>query len=89
MENPVEEPWTDVIKNIGRAEACNTNPTKTNGNGTSHMRDIIIVECQKLNGDDFKGTVNYSEAKAKIFQAGLGLNPSLLDTVKMRMASGG
>ena len=31
----------------------------------------------------FLGTVNYSEAKIKIFQDGLGLDPSLLDCVKI------
>ena len=28
-------------------------------------RDLIILECQKLNGKHFNGTVNFSEAKVK------------------------
>ena len=47
------------------------------------LKNIITVECQKLNGKTFNGTVNYSEAKIKIFQDGLGLDPSLLDCVKI------
>ena len=47
------------------------------------LKNIITVECQKLNGKTFHGTVNYSEAKIKIFQDGLGLDPSLLDCVKI------
>ena len=37
----------------------------------------------ELNGKIFNGTVNYSEAKIKVFQDGLGLNPGLLGTVKL------
>ena len=47
------------------------------------MRDVITVECQKLNGRQFIGTVNFSEAKVKIFQDGLGLDAGLLGTVKI------
>ena len=35
------------------------------------MKDNITVECQKLNGKQFVGTVNFSEAKVKIFQNGI------------------
>ena len=47
------------------------------------MRDVITVECQKLNGKQFIGTVNFSEAKMKIFKDGLGLDAGLLETVKI------
>ena len=47
------------------------------------VKDVITVECQKLNGKQFNGTVNYSEAKSKIFKDGLGLNTSLLSQVKL------
>ena len=47
------------------------------------MKDIITVECRKLNGKLFNGTVNYSEAKTKIFKDGLGLDPNLLGTVRI------
>ena len=47
------------------------------------MRDTITVECQKLNGRMFIGTVNFSEAKVKIFQVGLGLDTGLLGSVKI------
>ena len=39
--------------------------------------DIITIECNKLNGKHFNGTVNFSEAKVKIFQDGLVLSLSL------------
>ena len=47
------------------------------------MKDTITVECQKLNGRIFNGTVNFSEAKSKIFRDGLGLDTGLLGTVKI------
>ena len=47
------------------------------------MRDIIVIECQKINNKYYTGCVNYSEAKTKIFQNGLGLNPDLLSAVKI------
>ena len=50
-------------------------------NNENEMRDVITVECQKLNGKQFIGTVNFSEAKIKIFQDGLGLDGGLLGTV--------
>ena len=54
-----------------------------NDNDENMMRDVISVECQKLNGKQFIGTVNFSEAKIKIFQDGLGLDAGLLGTVKI------
>ena len=47
------------------------------------MTKIITVECHKLNGQQFYGTINYSEAKIKIFQDGLGLDTGLLKGVKI------
>ena len=48
------------------------------------MKDIITVECNKLNGKLFNGTVNFSEAKTKIFQDGLGLDSNLLSTLQIK-----
>ena len=42
------------------------------------MKDTITVECRKLNGKLFNGTVNFSEAKTKIFQNGLGLDANII-----------
>ena len=47
------------------------------------MRDSITIECQKLNGKLFNGTVNFSEVKIKMFEDGLGLDAGLLETVKI------
>ena len=47
------------------------------------MRNSITVECQKLNGKPFIGTVNFNETKIKIFKDGLGLDVGLLGTVKI------
>ena len=44
-------------------------------------KDTITVRCHKLNGKPFNGTVNFSEAKTKVFQNGLGLDANLLSTV--------
>ena len=51
--------------------------------GINSMKDVITVKCQKLNGKSFIGTVNFSEAKTKIYKDGLGLDVGLLDTVKI------
>ena len=47
------------------------------------MRDVITVECQKINGEDFRGTITYTEATLKIFQNKLGLPNDILHSVKM------
>ena len=47
------------------------------------MRDVLTVECYKINESDFKGTINYSEAKEKIFMEELGLPVQLLHSLKM------
>ena len=47
------------------------------------MKDIITVECHKLNGKLFNGKVNYIETKTKIFQDGLGLDPNLISSVQI------
>ena len=39
----------------------------------NNMRDTITVECQKLNN---AGLQKMCEAELKIFQAGVGLDPS-------------
>ena len=55
----------------------------TSQNYEALMKDTITVECQKLNGKIFTGTVNYSEAKMKVFQEGLDLDANLLGSVKI------
>ncbi len=45
---------------------------------TGFVRDVIMVEYQKLNGSPFRGTITFSEAKTKI-----GLEASLRYSVKM------
>ena len=47
------------------------------------MKDTITIECRKLNDKPFLGTVNFSEAKLKNFQDGLGLNSCLLNGVNI------
>ena len=36
-----------------------------------------------MNGNHFNGTINFSEAKIKIFQDGLGINMDLLASVRI------
>ena len=47
------------------------------------MRDVINVECSKINGELFKGTITYTEATIKIAQNILGLCPNDLHSIKM------
>ena len=47
------------------------------------MRDVLTIECLKLNGKVFKGTITYTEATVKIFQQELGLSADILHSVKM------
>ena len=47
------------------------------------MENTITVECQNFNGRLFNGTVNFSEAKVKIFQDDLGLDVGLPEAVKI------
>ena len=51
------------------------------------MRDVLTVECMKLNENDFKGTVTYSEAQDKIFTEALGLSSDLLHSLKFGYSS--
>ena len=41
------------------------------------------MECHKINGQDFKGTITYTEATVKIFQQELGLSTEILHSVNM------
>ena len=47
------------------------------------LRDVINVECLKINGEDFKGAITYTEANIKIYQQKLGLRPENLHSVNM------
>ena len=49
----------------------------------SGLRDVLTVECHKINGQDFKGTITYTEATVKIFQQELGLSTEILHSVNM------
>ena len=51
------------------------------------MRDVLTVECMKLNDTDFKGTITYSEAKERIFIEALGLSADLLHSLKFGYSS--
>ena len=41
------------------------------------------MECLKLNGETFNGTITYTEAAVKVFQQELGLSTDILHSVKM------
>ena len=60
------------------------NESSNENDGENLMKDFITVECNKLNGKLFNGSVNFSEAKTKIFQDGLGLDANLLSTVQIK-----
>ena len=43
----------------------------------------MSVECSKMNGEDFKGSIPLDEARNAIFCQAIGLQGSLLHSVKM------
>ena len=45
------------------------------------LRDVINLECSKLNGELFKGTITYTEATVKIYQQNLGLSTEDLHSI--------
>ena len=80
--NRIDEEANQIQEDEMDEDGANVEVTE-NDNDENMMRDVITVECQKLNGKQFIGTVNFSEAKVKIFQDGLGLDAGLLGTVKI------
>ena len=48
----------------------------------SDTTDVIIVEFEKSNGEDFKGTITYTEAKTIIVTDLMGLDQSLPYSIK-------
>ena len=64
-----------IGNSITKMDTENTSPLK--------FKSHITVECPRMNESHFIGTLNYSEAKEKIFSVGLGLTPDLLRSVKM------
>ena len=61
-------PTIEMLRLDGNIESKSLNNTyifvtpKPDGS----MRDVLTVECRKLNKNDFKGTITYSEAREKI-----------------------
>ena len=51
------------------------------------MRDVLTVECSKINGKDFKGTITYTEATVKIYQDKFGLQADNLHSIKMSFST--
>ena len=80
----------DGIPSVPTVAATIVPPVQLGNNSVFHtfrpeggMRDVITIECQKINGEEFKGTITYTEATVKIFQQGLGLTNEILHAVKM------
>ena len=48
----------------------------------NNLRGVQLMSV-KISGEDFKGTITYTEATIKIFQQGLGLSNDILHAVKM------
>ena len=49
----------------------------------SVLKNSITVECPRMNESTYRGTINYTGAKKKIFCNGLGLSLELLSAVRM------
>ena len=47
------------------------------------LRDVLTIECLKINDEVFKGTITYTEATVKIFQQELGLPADLIHSINM------
>ena len=94
-----DEPEMEAVKDDGQVEDLNrprsginpsSIPIQLGERSIFHtfrpeggMRDVLTVECQQINGEDFKGTVTYTEATVKIFQQELGFSADILHAVKM------
>ena len=52
------------------------------------MRDVLNVEVLTRNGEDYRGTVTYAEARYEIFGKGLDLPDGLLHGIKIQFGSG-
>ena len=46
------------------------------------MTDVLTIECPKMNGNPFKGSITYTEARS-MFTDSLSLAPGLLHSVKI------
>ena len=53
---------------------------------TGPFRDEIVVECQKINDQPFKGTITFTEATESIFMAIMGFNYNDLYSVRFRFS---
>ena len=52
------------------------------------MRDVLTVEVQTRDRENFRGTVTYNEAKYMVFMGALDLPESLLHGIKIQFGSG-
>ena len=90
-ENHNENPENNQASNFGTPMQCGNDVNDENEENNENdenasiniLRDTISVSCLRLNKSAFRGTINYTEAKNKIFEKGLGLQPNLLCSVKM------
>ena len=70
-------------QDIQHTTQARANEDYTADNQKNNLREHITVECPIINKSTFRSTINYTEAKEKIFIKGLGLSQSLLSSVKM------
>ena len=52
------------------------------------MRDVISVEIIAKDGEDYRGTVTYTEARYEMFGKGMDLPDDLLHGIKIRFSTG-
>ena len=52
------------------------------------MRDVLTVEVQTRNRENYRGTITYTEAKYEIFMKALDLPEELLHGIKIQFGSG-
>jgi hypothetical protein len=86
-ENHNENPENNQAINFGTPMQCSNDVKDENEENKENdetawiniLRDTISVSCLRLNKSAFRGTINYSKAKNKIFEKG----PNLLCSVKM------
>ena len=51
------------------------------------MRDVITVVVQSKDGEDYRGTVTYTEARYEIFSKGMDLPDDLLHGIKIQFGN--
>ena len=73
----------DVVTTNAKDDQSKPNTNERNFDSEKVLKNSITVACPRMNESAYRGTINYTEAKEKIFQKGHGLTPCLLSALRM------